>query len=98
MIRLILPYHLRNLAGVDGEVRLDVAPPASLSDVLDALEARYPAICGTIREHQTRRRRAYVRFYACEEDLSHASPDVPLPAAVASGQEPLIVAGAMSGG
>jgi hypothetical protein len=93
-----MPAHLRTLARVDGEVQLDIAGPATQRSVLDALEARYPVLLGTIRDHQTQRRRPYVRFYACERDLSHESPDTPLPAAVASGEEPFLVVGAMAGG
>jgi sulfur-carrier protein len=98
MIRVVLPAHLRKLAGVQGEVDLDVADGATLSAVLDALEAGYPALRGTIRDHGTGRRRAFVRFFACEEDLSHEPPDAPLPAPVAAGTEPLLVVGAMAGG
>ena len=98
MIRVILPYHLRNLAQVGDEVQLDVASPVTQRSVLDALEARYPTLRGTIRDHGTQKRRAMVRFYACEEDLSHESPDAPLPAAVASGAEPFVVIGAIAGG
>ncbi len=98
MIRIVLPPHLRTLARVDGEVQLAVPAPATVGAVLDALEASYPVLCGTIRDHTTRRRRAFVRFYACEEDLSHEAPDAPLPDAVASGQESYLVVGAMAGG
>ena len=98
MIRLELPTHLRRLAGVEGEVRLDVAAPVTIGSVLDALEARYPTLRGTIREHVTHKRRPMVRFYACEADLSHDPPDAPLPAAVASGAEPFTVLGAIAGG
>ena len=98
MIRVKLPAHLRKLAQVDGEVQLDVAGPATLRAVLDALETRYPVLRGTVRDHATQRRRAFVRFFACEEDLSHASPDDPLPDAVATGAEPFLVVGAMAGG
>ena len=98
MIRVVLPTHLRTLARVDGEVKLDVEGPATLCTVLDALEARYPMLHGTIRDHGTQRRRAFVRFFACEQDLSHASPDAPLPDAVATGTEPLLIVGAMAGG
>ena len=98
MIRIVLPTHLRTLARVDGEVTLDVEVPATQRAVLDALEARYPMLCGTIRDHVTRRRRAFVRFFACEQDLSHASPDALLPEAVATGAEPLLIVGAMAGG
>jgi sulfur-carrier protein len=98
MIRVELPTHLRRLANVEGEVRLDVAGPVTQRSVLDALEARYPMLRGTIREHVTHKRRPMVRFYACEEDLSHEPPDAPLPAAVACGAEPFIVLGAIAGG
>ena len=97
-VRVRLPAHLRKLAGVDGEVCLDVAAPVTQRAVLDALEARHPVLRGTIRDHGTHRRRAFVRIFACEEDLSHASPDEPLPDAVAAGAEPLLVVGAMAGG
>ena len=98
MIRVVLPGHLRILANVDREVALDVAPPVTQRAVLDALEARYPALRGTIREHGTLKRRPFVRFFACEEDLSHEPPDAPLPAAVANGAEPFLVVGAVAGG
>ena len=98
MIRVEIPYHLRTLAKIDGEVQLDVTGPVTLRSVLDALEARYPTLCGTIREHDTLKRRAFLRFFACEEDLSHESPDTPLPDAVASGKEPLLIIGAIAGG
>ncbi len=98
MIRVELPYHLRSLAHADGEVQLDVAGPATLRSVLDALEARYPALRGTIRDHITGQRRPFLRFFACQRDLSHESPDAPLPGQVASGQEPLLVIGATAGG
>jgi len=98
VIRVALPAHLRTIAKVDGEVRLDVATPVSQRSVLDALEARYPALRGTIRDQSTHRRRAFVRFFACEEDLSHQMPDDPLPDAVAEGREPFMVVGAMAGG
>ena len=93
-----IPYHLRNLARVDGDIALEVAAPVTLRSVLDALEARYPMLCGTIREHDTHERRPFLRFFACEEDLSHQSPDAPLPEAVASGKEPLLIVGAIAGG
>jgi sulfur-carrier protein len=98
MIRIVLPTHLRTLARVDGEVQLDVEGPVTQRAVLDALEARYPMLCGTIRDHGTQRRRAFVRFFACEQDLSHAAPDASLPDAVATGAEPLLIVGAMAGG
>jgi hypothetical protein len=97
-IRVVLPHHLRTLAKVGDEVQLDVDGEITQRAVLDTLEARYPMLRGTIREHGTLKRRAFVRFFACEEDLSHESPDAPLPAAVASGQEPFFVVGAMAGG
>lgn len=98
MIRVVLPAHLRALAHVEGEVSLRVTGPVTQRSVLDALEARYPVLRGTIRDHATRRRRAFVRFFACEQDLSHESPDTPLPHAVAIGVEPYLVVGAMAGG
>jgi molybdopterin synthase sulfur carrier subunit len=98
MIRVELPSHLRTLARVQGEVTLDVAGPVTQRSVLDALEARYPMLRGTIRDHGSLRRRPMVRFYACEEDLSHEPPDAPLPAAVASGAEPFLIIGAIAGG
>jgi sulfur-carrier protein len=98
MIRVEIPTHLRRLAGVEGELQLDVPEPVTIRSVLDAIEARYPMLRGTIREHVTHQRRAMVRFYACEEDLSHEPPDTPLPAAVASGTEPFFVIGAIAGG
>jgi molybdopterin converting factor small subunit len=98
MIRVALPAHLRALAKVEGEVSLQVTGPVTQRSVLDALESRYPALRGTIRDHATRRRRAFVRFFACEQDLSHESPDTPLPHAVAIGAEPYLIVGAMAGG
>lgn len=98
MIRVVLPAHLRTLARVAGEVSLDVEGQATQRSVLDALEARYPMLRGTIRDHTTHQRRAFVRFFACEEDLSHEAPDTPLPAAVAAGTEPFLIVGAMAGG
>jgi molybdopterin converting factor small subunit len=98
MIRVILPAHLRALARVDGEVELPVAGPVTQRSVLDALEARYPVLRGTIRDHHGGPRRAFVRFFACEQDLSHDPPDEPLPAAVAAGTEPYLIVGAMAGG
>jgi hypothetical protein len=98
MIRVKLPVHLRTLAHLDGEVQLHVVGPATQRAVLDALEARYPVLRGTIRDHATGRRRAFVRFFACEQDLSHEPPDTPLPGAVATGTEPLLIVGAMAGG
>jgi hypothetical protein len=98
MIRVVLPTHLRKLARVDGEVKLDVEGPVTQRSVLDALEARYPMLRGTIRHHVTQLRRPFVRFFACEQDLSNESPDAPLPDAVATGAEPFLVVGAMAGG
>src|ERR1043166_5531577 len=98
MIRVVLPAHLRTLARVDGEVTLHVEGQVTQRSVLDALEVRYPVLRGTIRDQVTHRRRAFVRFFACEEDLSHESPDAPLPDAVAKGAEPFLVVGAMAGG
>jgi molybdopterin synthase sulfur carrier subunit len=98
MIRVIIPPHLRTLAHVDGEVKLEVQGQVTQRSVLDALEARYPMLRGTIRDHVTRERRAFLRFFACEEDLSHESPDAPLPEAVASGAEPFLIIGAIAGG
>jgi hypothetical protein len=98
MIRVTLPPHLRKLAQVDGEVNLDVKGQVTQRSVLDALEARFPMLRGTIRDHVTQRRRAFVRFFACGEDLSHESPDAPLPDAVATGSEPLMIVGAIAGG
>jgi molybdopterin converting factor small subunit len=98
MIRVQLPAHLRTLAGVGGEVTLEVEGAVTQGAVLDALEARYPALRGTIRDHVTRKRRPFVRFFACEEDLSHEPPDAPLPQAVADGKEPLVILGAIAGG
>ena len=98
MIRVVLPPHLRALALVNDEVRLDVPPPATQRWVLDALETRYPMLRGTIREHGTQRRRAFMRFFACQRDLSHESPDALLPGAVADGDEPFLVVGAIAGG
>ena len=98
MIRVVLPAHLRKLARVGGEVMLDVEGPVTQRSVLDALEVRYPMLRGTIRDHVTHRRRPFVRFFACEEDLSHESPDAPLPDKVATGAEPFLVVGAMAGG
>ena len=98
MIRVVLPTHLRTLARVPGEVSLDVADPVTRQTILDELEARYPMLRGTIRDHVTRERRPFIRFFACQEDLSHESPDAPLPDAVVRGEEPYMVVGAMAGG
>jgi molybdopterin synthase sulfur carrier subunit len=98
VIRVVLPQHLRKLAQVDGEVELEVEGPATQRTVLDALEERYPVLRGTIRGHATKQRRPFMRFFACEQDLSHESPDQPLPDAVARGSEPLLIIGAIAGG
>lgn len=98
MIRVVLPFHLRTLAKVDDEVTLDVQEPATQRSVLDALETKYPVLRGTIRDHDTGKRRAFIRFFACEEDLSHEPPDAPLPDEVANGKEPFCVIGAIAGG
>jgi hypothetical protein len=98
MIRVVLPHHLRTLARVDGDVLIEIEGQATPRAILDALETRYPALQGTIRDHGTLKRRPYLRFYACEEDWSHESPDAPLPASVAAGTEPFLVIGAMAGG
>jgi len=98
MIRVVLPAHLRTLARVDREVKLDVPGPATQRSVLDALEAAYPMLRGTIRDHVTQQRRPFLRFFACEQDLSNEAPDTPLPDAVAEGAEPYLIVGAMAGG
>lgn len=98
MIRVVLPAHLRTLARIDGEVMLRVEGPITQRSLLDALEARYPMLRGTIRDHATLKRRAFIRFFACEQDLSHESPDTPLPDAVVTGAEPILIVGAMAGG
>ncbi len=98
MIRVVLPYHLRNLARVGGEIELALPGQPTLGSVLDEIEIRFPMLRGLIREHGTLRRRPFVRYYACQEDISHESPDLPLPEAVARGAEPLLIVGAMSGG
>jgi molybdopterin synthase sulfur carrier subunit len=98
MIRVVLPYHLRTLASVDGEVELEVEGSPTLRSVLDALEARYPSLRGTIRDHNTLQRRPFIRFFACKEDLSHEPPDAPLPDAIVTGAEPFMIVGAMAGG
>jgi sulfur-carrier protein len=97
-VRVALPYHLRNLAKVEGDVSLEVAGPVTLRSILDVLETRYPMLRGTIREYETGQRRAFLRFFACEEDISLASPDAMLPEAVATGKEPLLIIGAIAGG
>lgn len=98
MIRVIIPYHLRTLAKVGAEVQLEVDGPVTLRSILDALEARYPMLQGTIRDHVTQQRRPFLRYYACEEDFSLEPPDTPLPEAIASGKEPFIVLGSIAGG
>ena len=98
MIRVVLPFHLRNLARVEGEVELEVASPVTISSILDALEARYPALRGTVRDHGTSKRRPFVRFFACKEDLSLEPPETQLPDEIVSGAEPFLIVGAMAGG
>ena len=98
MIRVVLPTHLRTLAHVEGEVTLEIEGPVTQRSVLDALEAKYPVLRGAIRDHGTLKRRPFIRFFACEEDLSHEPPDAPLPDAVAKGTEPFLVVGAIAGG
>jgi hypothetical protein len=98
VIRVVLPFHLRNLARVDGEVKLEVAEPVTVRAVLDALEARFPTLRGTIRDHGTLKRRPFVRFFACKEDVSLEPPETPLPDEIASGTEPFLIVGAMAGG
>ena len=98
MIRVVLPFHLRNLARVEGEVEVEVPSPATIGAVVDAIEAKYPALRGTIRDHGTLKRRPFIRYFACKEDLSHEPPDTSLPEAVVKGEEPFLVVGAMAGG
>ncbi len=98
MVRVILPQHLRTLARIDSELVLDIAGPVTVDSVLNALEGQYPMLRGTIRDHTTKRRRPFIRFFACEQDVSHEPTDTPLPTAVASGAEPLLIVGAMAGG
>jgi hypothetical protein len=98
MIHVVLPFHLRTLARIEGETELDLAAPVTLGRVLDALEERYPMLRGTMRDHGTLKRRPFVRFFACKEDFSNEPPETPLPAAVANGEEPLLIVGAMAGG
>jgi molybdopterin synthase sulfur carrier subunit len=98
MVRVEIPPHLRTLANVNGEITLEVAGAVTQRSILDALEQRYPMLCGTIRDHTTKQRRAFLRFFACAEDLSHERPDAPLPEAVASGKEPFLIIGAIAGG
>ena len=97
-VRVVLPFHLRNLAGISGDLELDMAGAVTARTILDAIESRYPMLQGAIRDHGTLQRRAFLRFFACEQDLSHDSPDAPLPEAVASGKEPFIILGAIAGG
>jgi hypothetical protein len=97
-IRVVLPFHLRMLAKISGEIQLEIEPPVTQRAVLDALEARFPMLAGTTRDHVTQRRRAYLRFYACEQDLSLEEPDTPLPEPVAAGQQPFLIIGAIAGG
>ena len=98
MIRVVLPVHLRTLAHVDSEVTFEIGGPVTQRSVLDALEARYPMLCGTIRDHVTKQRRPFLRFFACDEDISHEPPDAPLPDPVATGAEPFVILGAIAGG
>lgn len=98
MIRVVLPLHLRTLAKVDGEIQLDVQDPVTTNAILDALEARYPMLCGTVRDHETRTRRPRVRFFAVEEDVTHHPEDTPLPEAIATGSSPFLIVGAIAGG
>lgn len=98
MIRVVLPYHLRTLAGVEGEVQIDMGEPATMASVLDAIETKYPVLRGTIRDHGTLRRRPFIRFYACKEDWSHEPTDAALPEPITKGEEPLLIIGAIAGG
>ncbi len=98
MIRVVLPFHLKKLAGVPGEVELDVPAPVTVRSVLDTLEARYPVLCGTIRDHVTSKRRPFLRFFACKEDISLEPPETALPEAIVNGTEPFLIVGAMAGG
>jgi sulfur-carrier protein len=98
MVRVILPYHLRTLSQTGAEVQLEVSAPVTARSILDALEARYPMLCGTVRDHVTHLRRPLLRFFVCEEDWSHESPDAPLPEAIANGKEPFWIVGAIAGG
>ncbi|MBL9138055.1 MAG: MoaD/ThiS family protein [Verrucomicrobiales bacterium] len=98
MIRVALPYHLRNLARIQGDVHLEVPPPVTIGAILDALEHRYPMLCGTIRDHGTRKRRPFIRFYVCREDYSLESPETVVPESVIQGSEPFLIVGAMAGG
>lgn len=98
MIRVVLPFHLRTLARIESEVQLEVASPITVRSVLDALETRYPALCGTLRDHDTLKRRPFIRFFACKEDVSLEPPETPLPEDVVNGKEPFLIVGAMAGG
>ena len=98
MIRVVLPFHLRNLARVEGDVQLEVAQPVTVRAILDALETKYPVLQGTVRDHGTMKRRPFIRFFACKEDLSNDPPDTPLPDAITTGTEPFLIVGAMAGG
>jgi len=98
MIRVVLPFHLRTLARIESEVQLEVASPITVRSVLDALETRYPALCGTLRDHDTLKRRPFIRFFACKEDVSLAPPETPLPEDVVNGKEPFLIVGAIAGG
>jgi hypothetical protein len=98
MVRVMLPYHLRNLAGVGAEVQIEVVAPVTVRAILNALESRYPSLCGTIRDHVTKERRPLLRFFACEEDVSHDPQDKPLPEAIATGEKPFLIIGAIAGG
>jgi molybdopterin synthase sulfur carrier subunit len=98
VIRVQLPFHLRNLARIDGELQLEVPPPVTIGSTLDAIEARFPMLCGTIRDHVSKKRRPFIRFFACKEDLSLDTPETPLPEAILKGDEPFLIIGAMAGG
>ena len=98
MIRVVLPFHLRTLANIDSELEVELEQTPTLATLLDAIESQYPMLCGTIRDHQSKQRRPFIRFFACREDLSHLPTDTPLPDAVVRGEEPLLVVGAMAGG
>ena len=98
MIRVQLPFHLRNLAHIEGELQLEVPPPVTIASTLDAIEARFPMLCGTIRDHVTKKRRPFIRFFACKEDLSLEPPETPLPNPIVEGVEPFLIVGAMAGG
>jgi sulfur-carrier protein len=98
VIRVQLPFHLRNLARIDGELRLEVAPPVTIGSTIDAIEARFPMLCGTIRDHISKKRRPFIRFFACKDDLSLEPPETPLPEPILKGDEPFLIIGAMAGG